>query len=488
MKVQCVVSRSILTMIVFSCAILFWQHSHPWTVRAQSCPSVPVVNISSPQTPVDVCIPDGFGGNPIQFFDDYSWRAFISMVWPAASGRRGMPDTSKDLSTSNVPLVFETLKSDWEVFQPMGAAPAPATDPPAVSWNKFAGTNPCGSPVGFDDLVLASFSKFGDLGEAGDKKQNPLVHALPAQNGTWVRYLTSFNQVEYTQIVNGKLYLVSSLQKPVVFQSGALDVKSAWVDMTGFPAAQAARYYKRSALVKDPSAQPGAACTSITVGLVGLHIVQKTPSRPQWIWSSFEQVDNVPGTAGVTGPFGFNDGKGTASPLQATPLVDPNGGFPPNDFKNPKIYNVVRVQPIHTSTQTTNTHYQQALAGTVWRFYELVMTQWPLQKSPPAPIPPSQNGLPANTFPGVGANTSFSNTTLETWDQNSVFTGGCMACHTKTQSATDFLWSVEINAFDPKVPANSMMALTASRTLRKPRSKPERELMDLLRSSSINKK
>lgn len=29
------------------------------------------------------------------------------------------------------------------------------------------------------------------------------------------------------------------------------------------------------------------------MGLVGFHIVQKTPSAPQWIWSTFEQVDNV---------------------------------------------------------------------------------------------------------------------------------------------------------------------------------------------------
>ncbi len=28
--------------------------------------------------------------------------------------------------------------------------------------------------------------------------------------------------------------------------------------------------------------------------LVGLHIMVKTRYRPQWLWSTFEQVDNVP--------------------------------------------------------------------------------------------------------------------------------------------------------------------------------------------------
>ena len=41
-------------------------------------------------------------------------------------------------------------------------------------------------------------------------------------------------------------------------------------------------------------------CTQRTMGLVGLHIVSKTPARPQWIWSTFEQVDNVPVVTGAT--------------------------------------------------------------------------------------------------------------------------------------------------------------------------------------------
>ena len=39
-------------------------------VAAQTCPNPPA--ISSSQPPADVCIPSGFSGNPIAFFDDYS--------------------------------------------------------------------------------------------------------------------------------------------------------------------------------------------------------------------------------------------------------------------------------------------------------------------------------------------------------------------------------------------------------------------------------
>ncbi|HEV2172761.1 MAG TPA: hypothetical protein VGR71_04300 [Nitrospira sp.] len=480
----------VVVLAFFLAGLAAWHGDPPVTVFAQpGCPAAPVVTIDSPQTPTDVCIPPGFGGNPIQFFDDYSWRTFISMVWPVAAGQRGVPDTTRKIGDTSVPLVFETLKSDWEVFQPSGAAPSP--------WNEQTGANPCGTAIGFNDMMLASFTKFGNLGEAGSSRQNPLIHALPSQNGKWVRYLTAFNQSEYTQIVNGKLYLLASLQSasPVTFQNGALDVKSAWMDMTGIPDAQRSRYYTRSAMVLDPRT-PTNPCTTITVGLVGLHIVQKTPSRPQWIWSTFEQVDNVPPTPGANGTFGFNDGKGTPSPLTLPPPQnkDPNGGFPPNSWASPTVYNVVRIKPIdsqgngtpNTSTQATNAKYQQALSGTVWQFYQLVMTQWPLQLNPPNPIPPAQSGFPPNTFPGTNAVSAFSNTTLETWDQFSIGTG-CMACHTLTQKNTDFLWSLEINAFDASKPNGALMALRKAKAVRAPRSEAERQLMALLKSAASNK-
>src|SRR5205807_7439071 len=124
----------------------------------------------------------------------------------------------------------------------------------------------------------------------------------------------------------------------------ALDVKSAWIDMKGIPHPE--RYYTRTAFLLDP--QTGI-CAKTTVGLVGLHIVQKTASRPQWIWSTFEQADNVP--SGQTTPgavFGFNDGKGTPmpnnNPYPISPLILPT----------PPPVNIQRVKPIHASTQQTN--------------------------------------------------------------------------------------------------------------------------------------
>ena len=412
----------------------------PCETTSPTCSNPPVVTVNSPQAPCDVCVPSDFGGNPIQFFDDYSWRTFIALVWPAQTqnNQRGVPDTTQTVGGTG-PRVFETYKALWEVFHRDGSAPA--------AWNESepASMNACGQPAGAGDLVLASFSKFSDLGQAGF---GSLVGPLVTQNTTYVHYLTAYNQIEFDQIVNGAWYLRANLPNQISFDNGSIDVKSAWIDMTNMPHPE--RYYTRLAWLMDPNGDCGT--QQKLVGLVGLHIVQKTPTRPQWIWSTFEQVDNVPPAhAGAPGTFGFNDGSATPmptrNPYSVTPLPVPV----------PSPFNVTRVMPIHPSTQNTNQLYQQALStqgSGVWQFYELVMTQWPIPPNAP-------NTPPPRTFPPrTGATSSFANSTLETFDQGrlsgnvNVGGTGCIGCHTVSlgNPGTDFLWSLKDHAFPPTIP------------------------------------
>src|SRR5258706_1603216 len=91
------------------------------TACAATCPNPPRPTVSS-QVPADVCIPDPFTGLTINFFDDYSWRAFTAMAWPAARGHRGTPDNSRAIDAPG-PRVFETYKSLWEAFHEDGSGP-----------------------------------------------------------------------------------------------------------------------------------------------------------------------------------------------------------------------------------------------------------------------------------------------------------------------------------------------------------------------------
>src|SRR5437016_4240784 len=68
--------------------------------QAASCPNPPVPTITSSQVPSDVCVPDAFQGNPIAFFDDYSWKIFIGLAWPAQAAHRGVADTGQTITGS----------------------------------------------------------------------------------------------------------------------------------------------------------------------------------------------------------------------------------------------------------------------------------------------------------------------------------------------------------------------------------------------------
>ena len=142
-----------------------------------------------------------------------------------------------------------------------------------------------------------------------------------------------------------------------------------------------------------------------------------------------------------------------------------------------KIFNVQRLTPINSSTGATNANYQSALRakGGPWQFYQLVMTQWPLPQSPlpeQGPVPPGQAGTPGFTFPPASPPSALAKVALETFDQKRIQTG-CMNCHDQTSTTdpsacsptkkicTDFLWSLNLNAWPSTLapPSEPMLVL-----------------------------
>ncbi len=412
---------------------------------AATCPNPPRP-LLSPEVPPDVCIPDPFNALTINFFDDYSWRAFSALVWPAAHNQRGAADPARTIGGPG-PRVFETFKSLWEVFHDDGSAPTAA-------FNDYdsATANTCKAATRFGDIVLAASTPYGDIGQAGIGE---LTGPLVAQNGRYVRYQTLYNQVAYDYIVRNRFYLRDHLPPipsprpdvPVLqFPAGSIAIKAAWLDIRGLSREVLPRLYKRAAVVRDPETGD---CAPITVALIGLHIVQKTPTRPQWIWSSFEQVDTAPLFAGTVGDFLLNDGTPGSMPDEnPLPLL-------PLARQPAKPFNVVRsfATSIHPNTHAANSAWRELLKGTVWRNYRLVVTQWPLQAGNQAlPVPASKTGDIFNTFPGTGPgatmDSAFANLTMETFDQNRIELG-CMSCHNRARLTADFMWSVLDHAWPP---------------------------------------
>jgi hypothetical protein len=386
--------------------------------------------------------------DPSELFANYSWRSFIALNWPAKAGaaNRGQPDRTKAFNDVSGPRVWSTWKSRYEIFQPNGVRPN--------DWASYEGKNPCGDGFSNEVVTLSSFTAFGDFNQATfrlDRLGNPLV----AQNGQYARYEVRVNQQEFDSIRDHEWFLASNLptapNPPLVpFNDGSIEVKAAWRILTpaDTPAIRARYYVIQDAQVFDVAL---AKCAKHDIALVGFHIVAKTPSRPQWIWSSFEHVDNVPGIgteptppAGI--PLSFNDPN---KPQALDPPMRPLAISPRNPpLASPTAMQVIRTRALSPASIKMNNIYWNLpeIKGSVWQNYMLVMTQWPTKTSPEAP------GNGGDPFPINGS--TLSNTTMETYFQ---FGGAsCMECHQRSnEQGRDFVMFVTFDAFRGGVPSPS---------------------------------
>ena len=381
---------------------------------------------------------------------------FKFLVWPA-SARRGIPDAAKKITDAG-PRTFETFKADWEIFQPDAGKPD--------EWNVYPTVaDPCRNLPNIrpGELVLASFHKFGNLkeGEPGSR------HLLVAQNQTYVRYQSAYNEKVFDTIVNKGLYKpdnVGDIRDPApdgpvpdaaIEPDMSMTVKTAWIELPGHGPRKiddASRFYFREdAWVQEPGSQ---ICRRATVGLVGLHIVYKTKSRPQWIWATFEHVDNVPEDGRGSGnSFTFYNGD-----LGQGMTPDPEADYKiprPRDSKGPgdppRAYQVERQQEIASEVLATNATWQTELrtVGSVWQHYKLVMTQWPR-----LPFLTKQNALGSfpKPFCGIRNGSATVNATMETFlqtQQDCTIERTCMGCHDIARK-TDFVFSLIVNSHKPR--------------------------------------
>jgi cytochrome c len=153
---------------------------------------------------------------------------------------------------------------------------------------------------------------------------------------------------------------------------------------------------------------------------VGLHVTQKTPNAPQWIWATFEHVNNVPGPASSGQAYSFNNPNCKNCPAN-------------RETKAGTANQLTRERPISSAsagdgntddnTVELNGDVATALEGanSVLGRYELVGTQWPVNSASSAGSSDSSSKTVVNVRPQILANT-----TMESFVQS---TSSCMGCH-----------------------------------------------------------
>lgn len=228
---------------------------------------------------------------------------------------------------------------------------------------------------------------------------------------------------------------------------GAMEVKASW---TPLPADHSLDYRYKTAIAEivDPTTK---AKRQVTVGLVGLHIARKTVAFHQWIWATFEQIDNTPDEAA---------GGGFVAPtLPANPNQKPSPGYTFFDPKcDPKtnafkcVHNapptrcpaapggtcqpftapmqITRVTPVSATANGVTAYFWSLLpAKSVFNYYRLVGVQWPTDSGNPLPAGqrlPLPQGVPSPKGAAGGTAQILADATLESFQQTQA---GCMDCH-----------------------------------------------------------
>jgi hypothetical protein len=265
----------------------------------------------------------------------YAWDLFIYANWPARTNVRGEPDPSKTFGVSG-PVVWQTWKTSQDTYVAPGLKPVPWDQGPVVE-----------PPALQSDMI--------------DGK------VLTDKNGNPVTYEVRLNQDTFGYILSRKLYTSAGqmqlLQKgaqPVQFPDPSMEVKAAW-RLLG--ANDDPTHYLTTTVQYQGAVR--------VLGLSGLHITSR--ALPQWVWTTFEQVEN-PQTTGVN-----------------------------------------LLLPIPGAVQTINQQMQSAFAGTRWAYYRLNGVQTAFLQN--ADAPPCPNNAKA---------TCNANTQIET---NFQLSSSCITCH-----------------------------------------------------------
>jgi hypothetical protein len=359
-------------------------------------------------------------------FDEFSWQTFVALNCPAvspAAGLRGRYD--------NIPRIWETYLNAEDLFLPNQSQPVCP-----------AGVNTAGAKV-LRRIAKNAHIKASNVKKPGAAILEAVGGPLIDRNMNFTLYEIHLNpdEVKYVKANNlqtlGGQFAFKQQGKTVNFPAGptpqfgpegAIEVKASWRILDPSKGDNPERFYTRQALIyvdgaNTQNGQP--LCIQAVIGLVGLHIIHKTKNFTRWIWSSFEQIDNVPNGPGQS-PYSYNSPgcvSGDCYPPN-TPAKKPAGGvfkwapkapyaaaYSPDGAHGAQV---VRSVPIYSETDEVNNEWRTKLAGTVWANYHLIGSQWSVELDQPPPQPII--GIPA----------VLGNTTLETYIQP---TASCVNCH-----------------------------------------------------------
>lgn len=392
-------------------------------------------------------------------FDFYSWLTFIAMNSPADGKVIGTgPRPGGDAPTKWEDL--QNYRPLANVMLPHGAKP---------EWGTRIVPDACSKLDGPGKIVF----QLGEEAFNQPFKSGPLID----QDGQFALFDILMNRPMFDFILKHDLYSKAGQQKvaendKTKFPQGRLEFPIGSDPSGAAPGRMGAIMLKVSYRILDPqkdqnllgqfhtsdaliyfpgppATKTGPACVEKKLGLVGFHVGHKTNFAPQWVWTSFEHVSNVPDADDVASGhllprYNFFNAacKNDCPVVNDTPPQpwDPDVTLKfQGDYKSQVVRQKMIPSPVLKEVAELNESFRGILKGTVWENYVLLATQWPSDAaSKTDPL-----GAPAPTY--------LANSTLETYSQGRIplASSSCMACHGNATThhvpatASDFTFILE---------------------------------------------
>jgi len=298
--------------------------------RAQQAP--PFAITSTPPTELNPG-----GGGPaqasLQQAAEFSWQEFFALNWPAGpqSGQLNQRDTPSatcafgDQSSACAgPLVWETFRAKVEIFPGTGQPPGYTATAPSYGYDAIPQYNYGLYPktqkpiVACPGALLSLQPVWVNLDETDqitlDSMYAGVVTAASSTGNSapqLVRFLAKANRAEYAYVAGHQWwdgsaptgltaqYVKTQMKDPtdpnmyVLLPNNSIEVKAGWRVLNpdeitkGRFHTTTVQYYEKGPDGITPCYQQA------TFGLVALHIIQKTPLAPYFIYATFEQADNI---------------------------------------------------------------------------------------------------------------------------------------------------------------------------------------------------
>ncbi|MBL4662230.1 MAG: hypothetical protein JKY22_01390 [Flavobacteriaceae bacterium] len=389
-------------------------------------------------------------------FNMYSWQTFVAIQWPLDESGAAKPNFT-DKGTS----AWLGWKEAFQVYRADGQKPAPWGAPRTASGLGLPThlLNDAGSRVVLSGKTPTHPSNFN----IADEVDQAFAGELFDQNGNLVVYEVLMNKEEFDYVVDNSLYNINgqinySEKNDSIAnfpkgnyeknELGAIEIKFAWKVLEAGDIKE--RYYRDEGYVIGPDN----VLVKKDLGMIGMHISQKTPTGKQWVWSTFEHIDNLrqnviekdgkkvvihptlrnpdceicPANLDLTNSLGYEFIDDNNRPYWLVKTLSPNNNadtistkyFAPTNIKKTQVKRMVDI-PVRVANINKMMQEYFKQQNSVWQYYELIDTQYPLnQNILPAPNLASNYVLPTSVTnkPGGDPNIALlTNLTMETFFQ-----------------------------------------------------------------------